>query len=174
MRCSIMKKDPWDFITEIGFRKSGPELRAFNQQLDSIVVGNFFPGEAPTVLDPNKFPDATEAHEHIHQELTMATTFGGLFTILATLTKVGHFEAESVFCLNQQWAAQEGCATYAGMATIAQSDPDKLPDAIERLPSLNAKDWPYRELFQLVSRQLPLLPKPVRPRLESQMSTSLA
>jgi hypothetical protein len=49
----------------------------------------------------------------------LTTIFGGFFAFLITLRRAGHFANESLICFNHQWEVQEGCATYAGMAIVA-------------------------------------------------------
>ena len=152
------------------FRDNDPELSQFNNQLGLTTLGAFTPGQAPTIFNPlltlNTVPQATLLHERVHQELTRATTFGLFFEVLFALAKEPRFKRIVKVCYQHQWRVQETCATYSGIAVVAQRDPSYLTEAVRRLPSGRAN--PYREAFDALAEVIPIQRGMSEERLQGQ------
>ena len=173
-----MANDSNDRWADLELRETDEEYIAFLQQLNAEVLGQYTPGESPVLFPPlqtqNGFPQATLMHEETHQELMLTTTFGQFTLLLKTLTKVGPFKTEFSMCLKNQWQAHEGAATYAGLTVIANRGREEFEQEVNRLPSRDRGRSPYLELFEFVSRFLPIVPCSGQSRLKAQAATVTA
>ncbi len=140
-------------------------MNALLQQLQSELLqtlGVYQPGQAPVVYSPvqtrNRWSRATLAHEETHQTLTIHTTYGTLFQMLAGAEEKGTLTDLLPLCLDAQWGTQEGTASYVQMAWIAIDDPAGFDEALSLLPTALLGKNPYREAFDRIERLLPLAP----------------
>ncbi len=161
-------------FTRTAFHDSHSEL----DKLNAVILGAYSPGGELTVFNPlvtqNEVPEATLAHENIHQELMRATAFGCFFEFLCVWARNNHFVEETRMCFDHQWDVQEACATYEGMALIAHKRPDYLSGALQRLPSSEFDEAPYKEVYARATAVLPIALGSSLARLQAQTTVMLA
>jgi len=140
-------------------------------------LGYYKPGKRPTIIDPISnatIGDATMIHEHVHQTLTINTTYGYLTQVLNILARRGQHIQELQFFEAEQWDVQEAAATYAELCLVARKYADHFDKAVRDLPSESAGDPAYRECFEFLNRLLPIDVKSPASLLIAQGDTIIA
>ncbi len=122
-------------------------------------LGYYAPGTRPTIVDPianASIGEATMVHEHVHQTLTINTTYGVFTLILDHLARQGHRIEEQRLFEEEQWDLHEAAATYCEMCLIARQHAERFDAAVRSLPSASSGDPAYRECFDFLNQLLPI------------------
>jgi hypothetical protein len=123
-------------------------------------LGFYEPGERPLIYDPTwtgtRSPAAIAFHEDVHQQLTINTHHGLLTQLLASPSRAGQAPAALRACLEEQWSVQELAATYGELTMVRLTQPAEFDAAVRSLPTSLLRRPPYRELFDVGRKLIPL------------------
>jgi hypothetical protein len=140
------------------------------------ILGVYLPGAGVVVFDPitsakNDTPRATVIHEEVHQDLMINTSFGIFHQHLEHFVEEDDTIREACrISFDEQWSVQELDATYSELMAVARWYPQRLDEAIARLPSESLGQPPYREIYNGFAQYLPISSSIELPRLIAQQA----